>query len=278
MTMVAAMTATDESPASLRASITLEAPHAGRVGAQRIALLRAIVDQGSISAAARAVGLTYKAAWDAVQVLNNLFDRPLVIASTGGRDGGASQVTEAGEAVIAAFGAAEATLASAVARLRADLAGDGGASLQPLLWGMMMRTSARNALRGTVARVTTGTVGAEVVLDVGDGVEIVATITRDSAVDLELAPGSTAIALIKSSFIILARGDPDMRTSARNTLAGTVIDREDGALSSEVTLELTRGKTLTATLTRESADALELIPGVSALALIKASHVILAVV
>jgi molybdate transport system regulatory protein len=90
-------------------------------------------------------------------------------------------------------------------------------------------------------------------------------------------PGATALALIKSSFVILARGDESLRTSARNTLAGTVIARDDGAISSEVTLELTLGKTLTATLTKESAEALDLQIGTRALALIKASHVILAV-
>ena len=65
-----------------------------------------------------------------------------------------------------------------------------------------------------------------------EGVEIVATITRGSAEDLGLVPGATALALIKSSFVILARGDESLRTSARNTLAGTVIARDDGAISS----------------------------------------------
>jgi molybdate transport system regulatory protein len=149
--------------------------------------------------------------------------------------------------------------------------------LKPLLWGIGMKTSARNVLRGTVSRLTPGTIDAEVTLAVAEGVEIVATITRGSAEDLGLVPGATALALIKSSFVILARGDESLRTSARNTLAGTVIAREDGAISSEVTLELTLGKTLTATLTKESAEALDLQIGTRALALIKASHVILAV-
>lgn len=261
----------------LRASLTLETVGAGRVGTNRIALLRAIAATRSISAAARSMGMTYKGAWDAVQVLNNLFARPLVIAATGGRDGGTSVVTPAGEAVIAAFGATEAALSAAAARLQHVLATDDPAALQPVLWGMMMKTSARNALRGTVTKVTIGTIDAEVVLDVGDGVEIVATITRESATDLGLAPGCAAIALIKSSFVILARGDASLRTSARNALAGMVMRREDGAVSSEITLELTEGKTLTATVTKESADLLELMPGTPAVALVKASHVILAV-
>ena len=128
-----------------------------------------------------------------------------------------------------------------------------------------------------MSRVTPGTIDAEVTLAVAEGIEIVATITRGSVEDLGLVPGATALALIKSSFVILARGDDGLRTSARNTLAGTVIARDDDAIASEVTLELTPGKTLTATVTKESADALDLQIGTRALALIKASHVILAV-
>ena len=272
----------DSSPAAdLRADLLLRRISVeggrGRVGADRIAMLRAIRDTGSISAAARACGLSYKAAWDGVQVLNNLVDRPLVLAAPGGRDGGVTYVTPAGEAVIAAFAAVEAELAAAVARLSARLATRDVPSLDVLFWGMQMRTSARNALRGTIARVVPGAVNTEVVLTVADGVEIVATVTRDSVAELDLAPGRSAIALIKSSLVILATGDVPVRTSARNCLPGIVVAREDGAVNSEITLELRLGKTLTATLTRESAVALDFAVGAPAQALIKASHVILAV-
>ena len=60
---------------------------ASRVGAERIALLQAVAELGSISAAAKQVGLSYKGAWDGVQALNNLFDGPLVAAQPGGRQG-----------------------------------------------------------------------------------------------------------------------------------------------------------------------------------------------
>ncbi|HRJ61773.1 MAG TPA: LysR family transcriptional regulator, partial [Azospirillaceae bacterium] len=58
------------------------------MGETRVRLLEAVGREGSISAAARAVGLSYKAAWDAVDAMNNLFGRPLVGAQTGGRKGG----------------------------------------------------------------------------------------------------------------------------------------------------------------------------------------------
>ncbi len=247
-----------------------------RVGGERITLLQAIRDEGSISAAARKLGLSYKAAWDAVQALNNLFDRPLVSPQAGGKAGGASAVTPAGLAMIVAFHEVEAELAEVAERLRARLSAPGAPALKPLLWSMAMKTSARNALRGVVRQVIPGAVNSEVALTVADGVEIVAIITKESAEDLALAPGREALALIKASMVILAAGHTDLRTSARNALKGVVIRREDGAVNSEITLELAAGKTLTATLTRESAEDLELGVGAPATALIKASHVILA--
>jgi molybdate transport system regulatory protein len=247
-----------------------------RIGAERVALLEAVGSLGSISAAAKSLGLSYKGAWDAVQALNNLFDAPLIATHAGGAKGGAALLTPRGRAVIVAFHKVEGELSAALERLKARLAGAPDDDIGSLFWSLGMRTSARNALRGVVSHVTDGAVNAEVALQVAPGVEIVAVVTRSSVADLELAPGTRAIALIKSSFITLAVGE-GVRTSARNQLRGVVEGREDGAVNSEITLRLADGKTLTATVTRESAEALDLKPGDAATALIKAPHVILAV-
>lgn len=139
-----------------------------------------------------------------------------------------------------------------------------------------MRTSARNALRGVVTAIAPGAVNGEVTLSVGEGVELVSIVTLRSIAELGLELGRPAIALIKSSFVVLAIGD-NLRTSARNQIRGVVSARDDGAVSSEVTLDIGAGKSVTATLTRESAEALDLKLGDPAVALVKASHVILAV-
>lgn len=244
---------------------------ASRVGADRVALLKAVAELGSISAAAKHMGLSYKGAWDGVQALNNLFDAPLIEAQAGGKAGGVAVVTPRGLAVIDAFRKVEAELGETLARLEARLDGVGD-----IFWSLGMKTSARNALRGLVSRVETGAVNSEVTLQVASGVEIVSVVTRQSVEDLGLAIGRPAVALIKSSFVVLAKGE-GLVTSARNQLSGKVLSREDGAVSSEITLSLADGKTLTATITKESAEAMGLGVGEPVLALIKAPHVILAV-
>jgi molybdate transport system regulatory protein len=247
-----------------------------RIGADRIRLLEAIGENGSISSAARAVGLSYKGAWDAVQALNNLFERSLVIAQPGGKAGGAAQVTPAGQAVVLAFRKVEAALSDVVGELEQRLDGEAGL-LEDFIRSLSMKTSARNALRGVVSHVAEGAVNAEVALKISEHVEIIAMITMDSVRDLGLEPGRAAMALIKSSFVILAEGEAPLAVSARNRLLGTVIRHEVGAVNDEVVLDLGEGKTITATITRESGRELGFNVGDRAQALVKASHVILAV-
>ena len=257
----------------LRAVLQIARGDAARVGEARVRLLEAIAARGSISAAAKDVGLSYKGAWDAVQALNNLADRPLIVAHPGGAAGGAAKVTPAGEMLIAAFRRIETELGQLASRLGESLAGDAG----QLSWSLAMKTSARNALRGRVSKVQPGAVNCEVQIEVSPKVRIVAIVTRESVEDLGLEVGRPALALIASSFVILAEADPTFRTSARNRIVGQVIRHERGAVNDEVVLEIDEGKTLTATITRESAEVLEIVPGLQLQALIKASHVILAV-
>lgn len=265
----------------LEAALTVQRDPAARMGGDRVRLLAAIRDHGSISAAARAIGLSYKAAWDAVNTMNNVFGQPLVEAAPGGRSGGKTALTPAGHQVIAAFHTIQEELGRAVAALAARLgAPDSPTALtdpSSILWSLLMKTSARNTFRCKVTQVIEGPVNAEVLMDLTDGQHLSAIITDRSVRDLALAPGKEVFALVKSTFVILAPEDGLGRTSARNRLCGTVAARDDGAVSSEIILDLGGGKTIAAVVTKESAQALNLQPGDRACALIKASHIILAV-
>jgi molybdate transport system regulatory protein len=65
------------------------------------------------------------------------------------------------------------------------------------------RLSARNQLSGNVARTQPGAVNAEIVIDVGGGLMLVAIVTQESASSLGLAPGSSATAIFKASSVIV---------------------------------------------------------------------------
>ncbi len=67
-----------------------------------------------------------------------------------------------------------------------------------------MRLSARNVLKGKIKQVKPGAVNTEVVLELGQGIEVVSIITKESADSLGLAAGKNAYAVIKASNVMVA--------------------------------------------------------------------------
>ena len=237
-------------------------------------LIERIDTTGSISAAAGQMGMSYKAAWQAVERMNNLSAEPVVARQAGGSKGGGTRITDYGRHVLNAYRRLETERAQVLAAL-GQIMSDFEQYYQ-LIRRFDMKTSARNQFLGTVKSIKQGPINAEVVLDIGGGNDLAAVITHDSAQQLGLAVGSEAYALIKAPWVIVTT-DTSLRTSARNCLSGTVVRCVQGAINSEVVIELAGGKLVAATVTNESIDELGLTEGKRASALIKASHVILAV-
>lgn len=245
-------------------------------GAARIAPLAAIGETGSITRAAKAVGLSYKGAWDAIDTMNNLAGEPLVLRATGGKGGGGTTLTPRATALIAAFRAIEREHRRFIDA--ASAAVEGFEVNWKLIGRIGMKTSARNQLFGKVLAVKHGAVNDEVVLALPGEHTITAVVTHESVQELGLAPGVDACALVKASWVVLAVEDGSpLRLSARNQLQGVVETVTRGAVNSEVLLALDGGMTLAAIVTNDSVDALGLAQGVSAVAAFKASSVILAV-
>jgi len=86
--------------ADTRLSIRLDLATGDRIGPGKIALLEAIKAKGSISAAARHLGMSYRRAWLLVEAVNEALREPAVAAATGGPHGGGAVVTPVGEQVI----------------------------------------------------------------------------------------------------------------------------------------------------------------------------------
>ncbi|ASL46525.1 Molybdenum-pterin-binding protein MopA [Burkholderia sp. AD24] len=265
-------------PLELGGSVWFQAGAQTLGGASRIALLAAIGETGSITSAAKAVGMSYKGAWDAVDTMNNLAGEPLVVRLTGGKGGGGTTLTPRAVKLIETFRAVEREHRRFLERAGAAI--EGFATDWDLIGRIGVKTSARNQLYGTVSAVTRGSVNDEVSLALAGGHEIVAVVTHESTDTLGLAVGSAAFALIKASWVVLLAendsGTP-LKLSARNQLRGTVLSVKRGAVSAEVSLGLDGGAVITAVVTNESVDTLELAEGSVAVAAFKASSVILGV-
>ena len=267
-------------PASPRLAIDgtlwITAGEASLGGHGRIGLLRAVAAEGSITRAAKAFGMSYKAAWDAIDAMNRVAGEPLVERVTGGKGGGSTRLTERGHRLVERFDQIDAVHRRFLGLLDGpanDLEHDFS-----LLQVVNMKTSARNQYVGTVGTVRPGAVNDEIeVVLPGGAVRLVAIVTRESSASLGLRTGQAVIALVKSSHVLLATGLEDAKVSARNQWAGVVKSVCPGAVNAEVELEIAGGLVVVATVTQASVDDLGLAPGAAATALIKASDPVLAV-
>jgi molybdate transport system regulatory protein len=241
------------------------------LGSGRVHLLELIGKTGSISKAAKEMGMSYKAAWDAVDTMNNLSDEPLVSRSTGGKGGGGTVITPKGEETIKVFKALEHKYELFLASIAEDTPSFD--ALYKNLRRINMKTSARNQLFGKVDKIIKGAVNSEVELDIGNGEKIVAVITNDSVESLGFEIGEEAYAIIKASWIILSKEKPK-KLSARNIISTKVTAVIPGAVNSEVKMGVA-DKTLAAVVTNEAIEDLKIKEGDTIYAIFKASNVIL---
>ena len=138
-----------------------------------------------------------------------------------------------------------------------------------------MKLSARNQFAGTVSKVTDGAVNGIVTVDV-NGTPVTATISMASIRELGLEPGKKAWAVIKATEVMVGLG-AHLALSARNQFPGKVLSVETGAVNSIVRMEVLGGNTLSATISNAAAAELGLAPGVEALAVVKATSVMVGI-
>lgn len=203
---------------------------------RRLDVLRRVAAGSSISQAAREVGVSYKAAWQAIDTLTNLSGQTLVDRSVGGSGGGGARITAQGLQLLA--------LADALAQARATvLARFDSAPLAAASLGL--QTSMRNQLACRVmscsdheaneptVRVTVQTPGAAM---------LVASITRESADLLGLVPGVAVLVLCKATAVDMLAGEgPVDGPASAAVLPGRVARVSPGRTRDEVVLALPGG-------------------------------------
>ena len=261
----------------LRSRFSVETDFGPFLGGTRIRLLECVEKHGSISKAAQEVPISYKAAWDAIDEMNNIATHPLVARSVGGRKGGGTMLTDYGRQVIALYRALEGEYQVAfdglINAMHSPAITD-VSQFKQLLRRMSMKSSVRNQFAGNIESLKRGPIDCEVRIKLDDTNEIVAVITHESAENMSLEIGTDVHALVASSAIMLIK-DADVRTSARNHWRGTVMRIHEGPVNSEVILNVGNEKTISAVITRDSVEQLELAEGDEACAIFKASAVIL---
>ena len=139
---------------------------------------------------------------------------------------------------------------------------------------MKYAMSARNQFEGTITKVQEGAVNGIVTVDV-NGTPVSATISMGSIENLGLKPGIKAYAVIKATDVMIGKGRLEL--SARNQFPGRVTAVEEGAVNGLVKMEVLGGNTVTATISMGSIRDLGLKPGVEAVAVVKATSVMIGI-
>ncbi|WP_024873196.1 TOBE domain-containing protein [Tolumonas lignilytica] len=274
-------------PNSLLGELKLCTEVGPSLGDTRIQLLEAIDRLGSLTQAARSIPISYRTAWDALDDMNNLTDKPLVTRMTGGKNGGGTQLTPYGKQTVALYRALQAEYQQALLQIQQQLEKDkpcqgnkekceqyDAPQFRRLLRRLSMRSSARNQFIGTVTAIRSGPVEFEVTLQLDEHTHLTALITSESAERLGIFPGEELYALIKSSSVMLVT-DRKLKLSTRNQLWGTISHIFRGPVNTEVVISLPGDRSVCAVITTESAQEMGLQEGQDASAAFKASAVLL---
>ena len=138
-----------------------------------------------------------------------------------------------------------------------------------------MQLSARNQFAGTVEKINEGAVNGIVTINV-NGTPVSATISMAAIKELGLEPGKAAYAVIKATEVMVGRGE-HLPLSARNQFPGKVVSIDKGAVNSIVKISVLEGNTMSATISNAAVEELALAPGEDALAVVKATSVMVGI-
>ena len=239
-----------------------------------VTLLEEIHACGSINQAAKTVGMSYKAAWERIENINNLSPKPLISRQVGGSGGGGTVLTEAGHEFLNRANLLQREFASFLNFFY--FSPEEAFNTLKTLRRIEMKISARNVWLGKVSKIEKGAVNSVVTVALQGNDTIVSVITDNSVERLGLQPGVEVLAIVKAPAVMLGLEVDRQKISARNILEGQVNRIVFGAVNDEVVIDLAGGNTVTSILTSASVKRLGLNEGMKISAIIKASDVLLA--
>ena len=199
---------------------------------KRLLILRSLAKVGSISQAAREAGVSYKAAWQAIDTLSNLSGVALVEKVVGGAGGGGARLTPAGVQLLDAA----QKLGTVRKQLLAQMApASTKNSMPPTSMALALRTSMRNQLMAKVMAVKTVGALAWVKVQLSEDMVWVAKITKESAQLLDLVPGMQIMLLCKATAVRISRHL--LEKPGANRAQGKVT-RHSRAKATEISLQI----------------------------------------
>ena len=211
------------------------------LGRGRMELLEQIEKTGSMNAAAKVMKMSYKAAWERVNQMNALGDKPMITKKTGGKGGGGTVLTPYAHELMATFRRFEELHSQFIERFAE--AGDDPKRLARILSRTFLTTSARNQLLCSIESIEEQGVQGSIKLQLKGGETLWAEITMKSIRNMGLVKGCKAYAIVKSSDVHIYNTLPQ-EDNHLNIFKGLVTNIESADKNSEVTFVTNAGETL----------------------------------
>ncbi|MGA1939256.1 TOBE domain-containing protein [Arcobacter sp. YIC-310] len=255
---------------NISSNLTLELFNQPFLLEKRIELLLAIKEHGSISKAAKAVPMSYKAAWDAIDSMNNLSSTALVSKETGGKGGGGTALTSYGESIINTYLFLKEEQSRFINKLNELTNIDTGTF--KTIGRLAMQISARNQIIGKVDKIVSNEVNANIIIVPKSGHELFANIAYEALVSLNIKKGDEVTAIFNSNNILLSTSE-DIVISARNRIKGTIKSITKNSTNSEVIIDISENETITSIITTGAVKNLNLEVGKTVYAYIKSNDI-----
>lgn len=235
---------------------------------KRIDLLRAIEQSGSLSQAAKQIGISYKTAWDAINEINQLAPKPFLITATGGKNGGGTKLSAYAVRFIQLY-----DLLTQLQYKAFNILNDDNIPLDDILKitaKLSLQTSARNQIYGSVSSIEATHIAGLVKVKLNDNqTELKAYITQQSIERLKLNIDKTVLLLIKAPLI-------ELNNLNENQLIVKVEKIVTDGQLSEISFSLPSGIMLYANKATNEVNQLKLIEGQLTTISIHPQHIIVA--
>ncbi|WP_229933118.1 TOBE domain-containing protein [Campylobacter majalis] len=230
----------------LRADVSLELllGEGVQVVGRHIDLLKAVDKTKSITKAANEVGISYKNAWDTLDIINNKSEKPLISRTSGNKKNSGSELTEYGKKMIQTF----ENLQNLQREYLANVAKNFDINSLDIknLNRLSLNLSARNQLNCEICEINEGVLKSQIIARLNGGEKIVATITKQSQISLGLAVGMSVVFIFKAPSVSL-------KEPSKDGLVGEVSEVKIGKDDAEITLNLSGDQSITAVTSKDEA-------------------------
>ncbi|MDD3059681.1 MAG: TOBE domain-containing protein [Sulfurimonas sp.] len=240
------------------------------LGAGRVELLHKIEKTGSINAAAKEMKMSYKAAWERINGMNALAEKPLIQRKIGGSGGGGTTLTPYAHELIKTYERLHELHRQFIDRFAE--AGDDPQRLARILSRTFLTTSARNQIPTTIQKITQHGLYVTIEMPLSNESSLRSTITKKSADNMGLDTQSEIYAIIKSSDILIQSQAPQTSEEI-NILKGTIKSIELSDDFAELEFSLNKNTNLIAFLDKEKVNTFEI--GPEAYAIISTKNIII---